>query len=244
MHRSRSTFQVKQRSGLYPRVRVDTSGSRRSVAGRWGAAGRDDRRPPGWTGRCRRRWRRGASRWRCTTRARCCSIWRSRSRWAGTAWPTSRCCAPSRRVRAGRLRPDGVPHDRRAGRRRRPRCCSRRSTPPGPQPGPGCGSWPASTRPTTASTPRRPLVIDLDATLVTAHSEKEQAAPTFKRGFGHHPLCAFVDHGPDGTGEPLAVLLRKGNAGSNTAADHIAVTRAALAQLPGHRPGAGRAERC
>ena len=42
----------------------------------------------------------------------------------------------------------------------------------------------------------RPLVIDVDATLVTAHSEKEQAAPTFKRGFGFHPLCAFLDHGP------------------------------------------------
>jgi len=46
----------------------------------------------------------------------------------------------------------------------------------------------------------------------------------------------LADHGPDGTGEPLAVQLRPGNAGSNTAADHIAVTRAALAQLPSHRP--------
>jgi len=82
-----------------------------------------------------------------------------------------------------------------------------------------------------------PLVIDVDATLVTAHSEKEGAAPTFKRGFGHHPLWAFVDHGPDGTGEPLSVLLRAGNAGSNTAADHITVLRAALRQLPGHRAG-------
>ena len=82
-----------------------------------------------------------------------------------------------------------------------------------------------------------PLVIDIDATLVTSHSEKEQAAPTFKRGFGHHPLCSFVDHGPAGSGEPLSVLLRAGNAGSNTAADHISVARAALAQLPGHRPG-------
>jgi hypothetical protein len=87
-----------------------------------------------------------------------------------------------------------------------------------------------------------PLIVDLDATLITAHSEKEQAAPTFKRGFGFHPLLAFADHGPDGAGEPLACLLRKGNAGSNTAADHIAVTKAALAQLPGHRSGvrAGR----
>jgi hypothetical protein len=82
-----------------------------------------------------------------------------------------------------------------------------------------------------------PLVVDLDATLVTAHSDKEHAAPTFKRGYGFHPLCAFVDHGLDGTGEPLAVALRPGNAGSNTAADHIGLTRKALAQLPSHRPG-------
>jgi len=82
-----------------------------------------------------------------------------------------------------------------------------------------------------------PLVIDIDATLVTAHSEKESAMPTFKRGFGFHPLWTFVDHGPDGSGEPLAVMLRPGNAGSNTAADHITVARQALAQLPGHRPG-------
>ncbi|MGP5684319.1 IS1380 family transposase [Brachybacterium alimentarium] len=84
---------------------------------------------------------------------------------------------------------------------------------------------------------KTPLIIDLDATLVTAHSEKEQAAGTFKRGYGFHPLCAFVDHGPAGTGEPLALKLRPGNAGSNTAADHIAVIKAALAQLPEHRAG-------
>lgn len=82
-----------------------------------------------------------------------------------------------------------------------------------------------------------PLIIDVDATLITAHSDKEGAAPTFKRGFGHHPLWVFVDHGPAGTGEPLAVLLRPGNAGSNTAADHITVLRDALRQLPGHRCG-------
>jgi hypothetical protein len=83
-----------------------------------------------------------------------------------------------------------------------------------------------------------PLVIDVDATLVTAHSEKEFAAPTFKRGFGFHPLWAFVDHGSEGTGEPLAFGLRAGNAGSNTVVDHIGVLRAALAQLPGsRRPG-------
>ncbi len=81
-----------------------------------------------------------------------------------------------------------------------------------------------------------PLVIDLDATLVTAHSDKESAAPTFKRGYGFHPLCAFADHGPAGSGEPLAILLRPGNAGSNTAADHEQVLADALAQLPS-KPG-------
>ncbi|NYD86151.1 hypothetical protein BKA21_001700 [Cellulomonas oligotrophica] len=83
----------------------------------------------------------------------------------------------------------------------------------------------------------RPLVIGLDATLVTAHSEKQHAAATFKRGFGFHPLCAFVDHGPAGTGEPVAVLLRPGNAGSNTAVDHLRVISEALAQIPGNTRG-------
>ena len=83
-----------------------------------------------------------------------------------------------------------------------------------------------------------PLIIDLDATLVTAHSEKEQAAPTFKKGFGHHPLCAFIDHGSRGSGEAAVIMLRSGNAGSNTAADHKAVIRAALDQAGvGPRPG-------
>jgi len=71
-------------------------------------------------------------------------------------------------------------------------------------------------------------VIDIDATLITAHSDKQGAAPTYKRGFGHHPLLAFLD----ATGEALAGILRPGNAGSNTAADHIEILRLALAQLP------------
>jgi hypothetical protein len=83
----------------------------------------------------------------------------------------------------------------------------------------------------------RPLIVDVDATLVTAHSEKQGAAATFKKGSGYHPLWAFVDHRAKGTGEPLSVLLHPGNAGSNTAADHVTVVREALAQLPGHRPG-------
>ena len=71
-------------------------------------------------------------------------------------------------------------------------------------------------------------VIDIDATLIGAHSVKEQAAPTWKRGFGFHPLMAYLD----ATGEALAGLLRPGNAGSGTASDHVSVLVDALAQLP------------
>ncbi|MGC8487671.1 MAG: IS1380 family transposase, partial [Clostridia bacterium] len=71
-------------------------------------------------------------------------------------------------------------------------------------------------------------VIDIDGTLVTAHSDKEGAASTSKRGYGFYPLVATLD----ATGEPLVALLRPGNAGSGTAADPIAVRDAALAQLP------------
>jgi hypothetical protein len=77
------------------------------------------------------------------------------------------------------------------------------------------------------------VTVDIDATIVTACSEKEQAAPTWKKTYGFHPLTVFADHGPDGAGEPLAILLRAGNAGSNTAADHIAATGLALASCPG-----------
>lgn len=71
-------------------------------------------------------------------------------------------------------------------------------------------------------------VIDIDATLIGAHSDKEQAAPTWKKGFGFHPLLAYLD----ATGEALAAVLRAGNAGSGTATDHIRVLADALAQLP------------
>ncbi len=71
-------------------------------------------------------------------------------------------------------------------------------------------------------------VIDIDATLVGSHSDKEHAAPTWKRGFGFHPLLAYLD----ATGEALAGVLRPGNAGSGTAADHVTVLDEALGQLP------------
>jgi hypothetical protein len=76
------------------------------------------------------------------------------------------------------------------------------------------------------------VTVDIDATIVTSCSEKEQAAPTWKKTYGHHPLTVFADHGPESSGEPLAFLLRAGNAGSDTAADHIEATRLGLAQLP------------
>jgi hypothetical protein len=72
------------------------------------------------------------------------------------------------------------------------------------------------------------LVIDLDGTLITAHSDKEGAAPTFKMGYGFHPLGAWCAN----TAESLAMLLRSGNAGSNTFTDHLAVLTAAIRQIP------------
>ncbi len=72
------------------------------------------------------------------------------------------------------------------------------------------------------------VVLDVDATLVTAHSEKEAAAATFKGGFGYHPLVVWCDN----TTEMLTVKLRPGNAGANTAADHIEVLTAAITQVP------------
>ncbi|MDQ6806595.1 MAG: IS1380 family transposase [Actinomycetota bacterium] len=81
--------------------------------------------------------------------------------------------------------------------------------------------WEAGARPKT-------LTLNIDATLLTAHSEKELAAGNYKHGYGFHPLGCWLDE----TGEALAVILRPGNAGSNTASDHFTVLGLALAQLP------------
>ena len=78
------------------------------------------------------------------------------------------------------------------------------------------------------------LVLDIDATIVIAHSEKEKAGATWKRTFGYHPLACYLDN----TREALAAILRPGRAGSNTASDHITVLDLALAQIPDpHRHG-------
>jgi len=83
-------------------------------------------------------------------------------------------------------------------------------------------AWEAGARP-------EEIVLDIDATLISAHSEKEEAAGNYKGGFGFHPLLCYLAE----TGEPLAGLLRPGNAGSNTATDHFCVLQMALEQLPG-----------
>lgn len=72
------------------------------------------------------------------------------------------------------------------------------------------------------------IVIDIDATLITAHSAKQGAAATFKKGFGFHPLAAWCSN----TAECLAMLLRPGNAGSNDVADHLTVLAEAIKQIP------------
>lgn len=76
------------------------------------------------------------------------------------------------------------------------------------------------------------LIVDIDPTLLTAHSDKQGADRTYKRGYGFHPICAFVDHGEEGTGDTLAIDLRPGNATALDAPDHIRTLEHALAQLP------------
>ncbi|PWR06138.1 IS1380 family transposase [Micromonospora sicca] len=93
------------------------------------------------------------------------------------------------------------------------------------------GGLPVST---AAGQPVPGLVLDVDATIVICHSEKEAATRTWKKTFGYHPLLCFLD----GSREALSGLLREGRAGSNTTADHITVLDQALAQIPdAHRHG-------
>jgi hypothetical protein len=82
------------------------------------------------------------------------------------------------------------------------------------------------------------LHLDVDATITIDHSDnKEQAAATWKKTWGHHPLLVFLDRLEIAGGEALAGLLRPGNAGSNTAADHVTVLGWALDSLPAaYRP--------
>jgi hypothetical protein len=100
------------------------------------------------------------------------------------------------------------------------------------------GRWPTST---VAGHPVAGLVLDIDATIVVCHSDKELASKTWKKTYGYHPLLCFLD----ATGEALSGLLRTGRAGSNTTADHIEVLDRALAQVPDvHRHGTDILIRC
>ena len=85
-------------------------------------------------------------------------------------------------------------------------------------------AWDAGARPET-------IMLDIDASLLSAHSEKESVASTYKNGFGFHPLLAYFDE----TSEDAAAMLGPGNAGANTAADQIRVAEAALEQIPADR---------
>jgi len=105
----------------------------------------------------------------------------------------------------------------RVARRRRPAAGAGRSD--GPDPGLDGGAG---------------LILDVDATLLTAHSDKQDATPTYKHGFGFHLLLVFLNRPDVSGGEALAGILRPGNAGSNTAADHLTVLDLSLAQLPQH----------
>jgi hypothetical protein len=91
----------------------------------------------------------------------------------------------------------------------------------------------------STTTGTRSVILDIDASLVEIHTDgKQNAGPTYKGGFGFHPMFCFAD----ATGETLSGLLRPGNAGANTVADHVTVLDEAIAQLPaaiavGHRAG-------
>jgi hypothetical protein len=76
------------------------------------------------------------------------------------------------------------------------------------------------------------LYLDLDATIVIAQSDREQAALTWKHTFGFRPLIWYLDRPDVSSGEALARIERAGNAGSHTTADHIALLDLALANLP------------
>ena len=76
------------------------------------------------------------------------------------------------------------------------------------------------------------MIFDVDSTLVTSHSEKEDAAPTYKRGFGFSPLAVWCDN----TNEPLAAMLRPGNAAPNDTDDHLELLEQRRAGRPARVP--------
>src|SRR4051794_10212684 len=182
-----------------------------------------------------RRWPGGGGRSPGTTRARSCWTWPSRWPSAGTAWPTSPSCGRIRRC-SGRW-----PRTRRCPAASTPwpptpRQRSRPSPPPGLRLGSRRGSWPVSTPPTTARMPPSPW----SSTWTPPWSPRirRRSPPRRHSSAG----SASIRCGPSSTTDRMApgnlsVLLRRGNAGSNTVTDHKTVIRAALAQPPGYQQG-------
>src|SRR5258705_5826200 len=99
---------------------------------------------------------------------------------------------------------------------------------------PPAAAWAAGAAPVAGQW----LHLDVDATITIDHSDnKQDAAATWKKTWGHHPLLVFLDRPDIAGGEALAGLLRSGNAGSNTAVDHVTVLGWALESLPAaYRP--------
>jgi hypothetical protein len=170
---------------------------------------------------------RGARLCRSMTGARCLPMWSSCSLMVVRRSPTSTCCATNLRCwdrwprrptvwrTLNELTPARLARVETARARVRRRVWS-------PLP----GGLPASK---VADTDLGAVVVlDVDAIIVVAHSEKESAAPTFKGSFGFHPIGVWCDN----TAELLAAALRPGNAGANTTADHLEVLTAAIAQIP------------
>ncbi len=89
-----------------------------------------------------------------------------------------------------------------------------------------------------AEPPEGPMIWDFDSTLLNVHSEKEDAAPTYKHGFGFNPLAVWCDN----TNEPLAAMLRPGNAAPNDTDDHLELLEQVVCSVPaeyalGHEEG-------
>jgi hypothetical protein len=89
-----------------------------------------------------------------------------------------------------------------------------------------------------AEPPEGPMIWDFDSTLLNVHAEKEDAAPTYKRGFGFNPLGAWCDN----TKEPLGAMLRPGNAAPGDADDHLELLEQVVRSVPleyqlGHEEG-------
>jgi hypothetical protein len=187
---------VKKRSGIYPHLTVDGFG-RKVVSGAGGVLlTRTTTAVGSGCGVERGAGAVAAAVGSGTSRARWCWTWPSRWRWAGTVWLTSpsygrtrRCSARS--PRTPRCPAASTPSPRILRPRWRAIAAARGIA--------RAAAWALAGEqaPDHDASASAPLVIDVDATLVTAHSEKKGAAPTFKRGFGFHPLWAFVDHGTE-----------------------------------------------